>query len=114
MSTLNPNGIKRMKKIGRRIDMPNLWKYDEKDLRDDVKLRMLDGWAGRVFHIISGDSGKPYWIYLWWDKKTPETISAACNCNAGFHVVINTSSAIRDQYCKHITNLLAFLKERGH
>jgi hypothetical protein len=93
--------------------MPNLWKYDEKELRDDVKLNLPEGWKLRVFHVTSGDSGKKYWVQILRSSERSDFVISLCNCDQGYFQLPLSVLGLKI-CCKHAENVLAFLKERGH
>lgn len=100
------------------------WQYEEKDLRDDVKLNLPDDVHCRVFEVTSGDTGKKYWVYLIWHHEGPlepktilqlqraTKIHVLCNCPEGYHHAALTILGLSDFFCKHTKNLLLFLGEK--
>jgi len=86
-----------------------LWKYEEKDVRDDVKLKLPEEWWLRVFLVTSGDTGKQYLVQIMGTEKT-KTI-CMCNCNYGL-CQIPLSVVGLGPCCKHAENLLLFLREK--
>jgi hypothetical protein len=92
--------------------MPTLWKYEIKELREDVEVNLPDNWTCIVAKVTSGDSGKPYWVQVMSDKKAPTQVLAVCQCPEGYFKAPLTMIGLRVFFCKHVVNLLAFLKER--
>jgi hypothetical protein len=101
------------------------WTYDEKELREDVRLNLPADWACRVFKVTSGDSGKSYWVQVMWNHAGPlepgtllrlqraQKVIILCDCPEGeFHQPL-TVLGFQDFVCKHGKNLLQFLEEKG-
>jgi hypothetical protein len=87
-----------------------LWKYEEVEVRDDVKLALPSSVVNvQLFKTVSGDTGKTYYIY----KLTPKVGKAIylCNCPEGiFRAPIEVFGAGRG--CKHIEHLAEYLEGR--
>jgi hypothetical protein len=94
------------------------WIFEEKDVRDDVKLNFPDEWKLRVIHVTSGDSGKKYWVQILHKKlafeneipkhKLPITM---CDCNEGkFQQPLSVLGL--KICCKHAEYALAYIRER--
>lgn len=63
-----------------------------------------------MYHVTSGDSGEKYWVQLL--KEEGQKPIAFCDCPEGkFLGPLVTIQAIEP--CKHVDNLIAFLKESG-
>lgn len=89
-----------------------LWKYDQVQLRDDVKLGLPEDWAAFIYKITSGDSGKTYYTTLLTNPKTKQTIQF-CTCPEGmFRAPLAVLDAV-PFLCKHTENLLEFLRQKG-
>jgi hypothetical protein len=84
------------------------WEYDEKPIREDVKLNLPDGWKLRVFQVTSGDSGKKYWVQLMDSAQSQMTF---CNCAEGYFQLPLAVLGLK-ACCKHAGNLLKFLEEK--
>jgi hypothetical protein len=85
-----------------------LWKYEEVDVRDDVKTALPDGVKLRIFKVTSGDSGKTWYTQI---LKWQGTEYYFCNCPEGW-VRAPLEVLKAGELCKHPTNLVAFLKEK--
>ena len=88
------------------------WVFDEKDVRDDVKLNLPDDWKLRVFHVTSGDSGKKYWVQILTTRNPLRYESAItlCNCNEGYFQLPLSVLGLK-KCCKHAERTLDFIKE---
>ena len=92
----------------------SLTTYTKHDLRDDVKLHLPEPWKLDVYTVISGDSGKEYWVqYLWtseWRVKYPRTHIVLCDCPEGKFKAPLIILGLSEHICKHGEGLLAFLE----
>jgi hypothetical protein len=84
------------------------WKYEECDVRDDVKLALPEGWSLRVFRVQSGDSGEKYYVQIMQTRHSPQPI-CLCDCMQGKFLAPLSILGLGEP-CKHGSNLLAFLK----
>ncbi len=95
--------------------MPKLWQYDEKELREDVKLNLPEDWKCRVFKVTSGDSGKTYWVQLLSNDYAALNVKrmtlSLCNCSEGYFQLPLSVLGLK-MCCKHASNLLEFLKDK--
>ena len=95
------------------------WIFDEKDVRDDVKLNLPDDWKLRVFQVTSGDSGKKYWVQIL-DKrlldsesknKVTSSVITMCDCNEGkFQQPLSVLGL--KICCKHAEETIGYVKSR--
>jgi hypothetical protein len=93
--------------------MSKLWKYDQVQLRDDVKLGLPEDWAAFIYKITSGDSGKTYYCTLLVNAKTRQQIEF-CTCPEGqFRAPLAVLNAV-PHVCKHTENLVEFLRQKEH
>jgi len=91
-----------------------MWSYDEKQIRDDVKLNLPDEAKVRVFHVTSGDTGKKYWVQLLRiiDPATGRlSMITMCDCQQGYFQLPLSVLGLKI-CCKHAENLLEFLREK--
>jgi hypothetical protein len=95
--------------------MPQLWKYELKDLKEIVEVNLPDDRKCIVAKVTSGDSGKTYWCQILYQRHGGKNnvIAVVCQCPEGFFNWPLTTEGSNDTFfCKHVANLLAFLKER--
>lgn len=94
------------------------WKYDKVDVRDDVKIQLPDNWKLEVYKIVSGDTGKTYYVQVLkevWEKSSGNDSGSCpiylCNCPEGtFRASLSVVGL--GPACKHAEHLAEFLKER--
>ena len=79
-------------------------KYEECNLRDDVKLHLPEGFKAKVYKVTSGNSGKVYFVQLEWDKEG-NLILSTCQCVAGYFQILIAGTPC----CKHVKALLEVL-----
>jgi len=92
--------------------MSPMWKYEEKELREDVRLNLPNHWKCQVFKVTSGDTGKEYWVQIIGSGGHHLNQIVLCDCPEGkFHQPL-TVLGLKDFICKHGQNLLAFLKDK--
>ena len=95
--------------------MPHFWKYDEVEPRDDVKTNLPDDWRLRVYKIVSGDTGKTYYVQVLIGKnaRTHTEVQTIYICNCPEGIFKAPLSILGLGYpCKHAEHLAEFLKER--
>lgn len=90
-----------------------IWKYEQADIRDDVRTALPDGWALFVYYVTSGDSGKKYLCQLLVNAKTHQQIEF-CNCWMGIGRGPLAVLGAVDSLCKHTENLKEFLRQKGN
>jgi len=96
------------------------WQYDERDLRPDVKLNLPKEWKLQVFKVISGESGKSYWIQVLRQtncKASMRSTITLCNCPEGQFLAPLVVLGLGEFRCKHAAALLTYLEakeEKGH
>ena len=88
---------------------PKIWKYDQVEVREDVKAQLPDGCQLDVYKVLSGDSGKTYYIQI--QSMKPAVPIYLCNCPEGTFLAPLSIVGLGPQ-CKHAENLAAFLKEK--
>lgn len=91
------------------------WVFEEFNVREDVKLNLPDDWKVRVFRVVSGDSGKKYWVQVVSHEVQGKLgkrydRSFLCNCNDGWFKVPLLILGLQDFTCKHGVQLSAFLQ----
>lgn len=93
-----------------------VWKYEQVNLRDDVKLGLPEDWAAFIYKVTAGEeegkrySGQAYYCTLLNNPKTHQTIEF-CNCPEGqFRAPLAVLNAV-PHLCKHTENLVEFLKQ---
>jgi len=94
---------------GKEKRMPLLWKYEELDLRDDVKLALPENWRLSVYKVTSGDSGKIYHVQQMFSSKGQ--VISLCNCSQGYFQLPLAVLGLKSP-CKHADNLNEFLDEK--
>jgi hypothetical protein len=78
--------------------------FDEKNVRDSVKLVLPKEYKVKVFQVRSGDSGQNYWIQR---IIGPKTDIILCDCPVGkFNQPAEILGLGNHLRCKHILNLM--------
>ena len=95
-----------------------VWKYEQVDLREDVRLGLPDDWAAFIYKVTAGEeegkrfSGQAWYCTILRNAKTDQTIEF-CNCPEGWSraplAVLNAVPHL----CKHTENLMEFLRQKG-
>jgi hypothetical protein len=81
--------------------------FDEKNIREDVKLNLPNDWKLRVLEMTSGDSGEKYWVQYMENKNFHNHI-CICNCPRGlFHIPVEILGLYPEGRCKHVKTFLA-------
>jgi hypothetical protein len=94
-----------------------VWKYEQADVRDDVRTGLPHGWHLFIYKITAGEeegvkySGKPWYTSLLINHETKQQIEF-CTCPEGtFRSPLAVLGAVKD-LCKHTENLKAFLLQK--
>lgn len=88
------------------------WKYERKDVREDVETQMPDNWKLEVWLVTSGDSGDQYWIQVLTESLTGKTTPLyLCDCPQGKFKAPLSVVGLGPQ-CKHAINLAAVRQQR--
>ena len=94
--------------------------FEKKSVREDVKLNLPEGWDLQVYKVISGDTGKDYWIQILArftdDHSTGvrnEQVIPLCDCPEGKFKQPLAVLGLKDFWCKHSKALVEFLKSEG-
>lgn len=87
------------------------WAITEKALLKVVRKNLPKPYTARVFEVISGDSGKKYWVQLIHRQHVKARITL-CNCRSGYFKAPLTLSGLKKHYCKHIQFVRQWLKDR--
>lgn len=98
--------------MGHRHHRPkHKWQLTEKALLRVVRKNLPKLYTARVFEVISGDSGKKYWVQLIHRQHVKARI-ALCDCKQGYFRAPLTLSGLKKHYCKHVQYVRQWLKER--
>jgi len=92
-----------------------VWRYQEVDVRDDVKWKLPDHSSLQVYKVLSGDSGKTYYVQVLVVKSELSRPQSKpiylCGCPEGTFLAPLSIVGLGPQ-CKHAKNLAAFLEEK--